>query len=366
MNENNATGHDHAAGLTCASGLPAAAAAAATARAAADGGSRQLHVVVGAGPIGSGIAQALADSGHQVRIVTRSGSGPAGIEAELLAADASDASAMARLTEGAAAIYNCANPPYHRWPELWPPIAASLLGAAERSGGVLVTIANLYGYGPARLSQGTAGYDQAHPMTEATPQAATGRKGRVRAQMWRDALAAHESGCLRAVEVRASDYVGPGAESVLGERVVPNVLRGRGVSVLGRTDRLHTWTYTRDVVRMAVVAATDARAWGRAWHAPSGLPRTQRDAIDDLASAAGLAPVPVRALPGAVVRAAGLFSPLMRELAETRYQFSQDFVMDSAAAIQTFGLEPAPWDQVLADVLRSYGRRDAAVHCMPS
>ena len=324
-------------------------------------GHHELHVVVGAGPIGSGIAEVLTARGHLVRIVTRSGSGPAGIAAELVAADASNASAMAGLTEGAAAIYNCANPPYHRWPELWPPIAASLLSAAERCGGVLVTIANLYGYGPARLSQGIAGYDQVHPMTEATPQAATGRKGRVRAHMWRDALAAHESGRVRAVEVRASDYVGPGAQSVLGERVVPKVLRGRGVSVLGRTDRLHTWTYTRDVARLSVAAAAEAAAWGRAWHTPSGPPRTQRDAVDDLARAAGLAPVPVRALPSAALRVAGLFSPLMRELTETSYQFSEDFVMDSVAAQQAFGLEPTPWDQVLADVLRSYGWHDETV-----
>jgi nucleoside-diphosphate-sugar epimerase len=142
---------------------------------------------------------------------------------------------------------------------------------------------------------------------------------------------------------------------VLGARVVPNVLRGKAVSVLGRTDRPHTWSFTGEVVRMAVVAGSDRRAWGRPWHAPSGPPRTQRDAIGDLARAAGRAPVPVRALPAVMIRAAGLVSPLMRELGETRYQFAEDFVMDSTAAQQTFGLEPTPWDQVLAEVLRSYG-----------
>jgi nucleoside-diphosphate-sugar epimerase len=335
--------------------------------------SRELHVVIGAGAIGSGVARALAAKNHRVRIITRTGSAPigpsgpagspgqsdspdpAGPLIEPVASDASDAEAMARLTAGAAAIYNCANPPYHRWPELWPPIASSLLGAAERSGAVLVTISNLYGYGPAPESQGTAGYDAGHPMTEATSLAATGRKGTVRVRMWLDALAAHEAGRVRAVEVRASDYVGPGAESVLGARVVPNVLRGKAVSVLGRTDRLHTWSFTRDVARLAVVAGSDPRAWGRAWHAPSGAPRTQRDVIDDLAREAGRAPVPVRALPAVVLRAAGLFSPLIRELSETRYQFAEDFVMDSTAARQTFGLEPTPWDEVLAEVLRSYG-----------
>src|ERR1022692_1641007 len=323
------------------------------ASARADAGD--LHGVVGAGPIGSGVAQALAGQGHRVRVITRSGSGPSAAAIECVAADASAAPDMDRLTRGAAVIYNCVNPPYHRWPAMWPPIAQSLLGAAERNGAVLVTISNLYGYGPARGSLGPGGYDAAHPMTSDTPLAATGRKGMVRAQMWRDALTAHQAGRVRAVEVRASDYVGPGAQSVLGERVVPRVLRGKGVSVLGKADRLHTWSFTQDVVAMAVVAGSDPRAWGQARHVPSGPPRTQREAVDDIARAAGLPPVPVRALPSAVLRGAGLFSPLMRELTETEYQFREDFVMDSVAAQETFGLKPAPWGDVLAAVLHSYG-----------
>jgi nucleoside-diphosphate-sugar epimerase len=317
------------------------------------------HVVVGAGPIGSGVARELAERGHQVAVVTRSGSGSVAGGIERVAADAADAAAMASLAEDVAAIYNCANPPYHKWPAMWPPIAHSLLGAAERSGAVLVTISNLYGYGPARASLGAGGYDAAHSMTEATPLAATGRKGRVRAQMWRDALAAHEAGRIRAVEIRASDYVGPGANAVLGDRVVPRVLRGQGVTMIGRADRPHTWSYTGDVVAMAVIAGTDSRAWGRVWHVPSTEPRTQRQAVDDIARAAGVKLVPVRTVPGAVLYGLGVVSPLMRELRETEYQFSEDFVMESTAARQAFGLDPTPWDCVLTAVLSSYGKPES-------
>ena len=174
-----------------------------------------------------------------------------------VAADAADAAAMARLADGAAVIYNCVNPPYHRWPADWPPIAASVLAAAERSGAVLVTLSNLYGYGPAGRSLGAGAYDEAHPMTEATPLAATGPKGRIRARVWQDALAAHQAGRVRATEVRPSDFVGPGAQSALGERVLGRIRRGRGVSVLGRADQPHTWSFTGDVARMLVVAGTD-------------------------------------------------------------------------------------------------------------
>ncbi|MGD1054159.1 MAG: NAD-dependent epimerase/dehydratase family protein [Candidatus Dormibacteria bacterium] len=317
------------------------------------GQSAELHVVVGAGAIGRAVATRLAEAGHRVRVVTRSGSAIADC-VESVAANAASAEAMARLTAGASAIYDCANPPYHRWPLDWPPIASSLLAAAEASGAVLVTVSNLYGYGPAHLSLGVNAYDAAHPMTETTPLAATGSKGRVRARMWQDALEAHRAGRLRATEVRASDYVGPGASSAVGDRLVPRVLRGRGVSVLGRTDRPHTWSYNQDVARLMVVAGNDPRAWGRAWHVPSHEPLTQRDLVDRLAAAAGVGRVGVRGLPSALLRGLGLFSPLMRELRETEYQFRLDFVMDSSAATAAFGLTPTPWEEILAETLRAH------------
>jgi nucleoside-diphosphate-sugar epimerase len=303
----------------------------------------ELSLVVGAGVIGSRVAGMLDERGDRVRVVSRHGSGPAGV-----AADAADAGAMARLAEGAAVIYNCVNPPYHRWPADWPPIAASVLAAAERSGAVLVTLSNLYGYGP----RVPGGYDEAHPITEATPLAATGRKGRVRARVWQDALAAHQAGRVQVAEVRAADFVGPGAQSAMGERIVRPVRQGKNVSVLGRADRPHTWSFTDDVARMLVIAGTDPRAWGRAWHVPSNEPLSQRRVIDDFARAAGVGQVRVGEIPSVVLRGMGLFSPLLRELRETEYQFRDDFVMDSSAAQAAFGLKPAPWEEIVADTVR--------------
>jgi len=318
-------------------------------------------LVIGAGVIGSLVARMLAGRGDRVTVVSRRGSGPAGVthvatDAKALirhvAADAADAEAMGRLAEGAAVIYNCVNPPYHRWPADWPPIAASVLGAAERSGAVLVTLSNLYGYGPAVQSLGVSAYDQAHPMTEATPLAATGRKGQVRARVWQDALAAHQAGRVRVAEVRAADFVGPGAESALGERILGRVRQGKSVSVLGRADRPHTWSFTEDVARMLVVAGTDPSAWGRAWHVPSNDPLSQRQAIDDFARAAGSGQIRVSTLPPVVLHGLGLAWPLMRELQETEYQFRDDFVMDSSAAQAAFGLKPTPWEEIVAVTVR--------------
>ncbi len=302
------------------------------------------HLVVGAGPIGTSTARLLAAGGESVALVSRSGTGPDEPGISRIRADAADAARMRELAQGAVAVYNAVNPPYHRWPQEWPPIASSLLGAAEQAGAVLATVSNLYGYGPVD-----------RPMTEDLPLTATGTKGRVRAAMFTEALAAHQAGRVRVSEVRASDYVGPGAESHLGERVIPKLLAGKRVSVIGSPDQPHTWTYTGDVARLLVVVARDERAWGRAWHVPSNPPRTQREAVDDLARAAGVEPVRVGSVPSIALGTLGLVNPTIRELRETRYQFDRPFVLDSSDAQRTFDLAPTPWLEVLQVTLRSYG-----------
>src|SRR2546429_8958489 len=119
------------------------------------------HVIVGAGPVGRTTARQLAERGEEVRLITRSGSGPEHPAIERVAADATDADRLTELTTGAAVLYNCANPQYHRWLTDWPPLASALLTAAERTGAVYALVNNLYGHGPVT-----------GPITAATPLAA--------------------------------------------------------------------------------------------------------------------------------------------------------------------------------------------------
>ena len=90
------------------------------------------YVIVGAGPIGSAVARQLIARGDRAVVVTRSGTGPEG--AECIALDATDADALTEVTRGATALFNCANPPYHRWAIDWPPLASSMLAAAGQPG----------------------------------------------------------------------------------------------------------------------------------------------------------------------------------------------------------------------------------------
>jgi nucleoside-diphosphate-sugar epimerase len=283
-----------------------------------------LHVIVGAGPVGTALAHELLGRGETVRVITRSGTGADGTER--IAADAADAARLSELCAGAVAIYNCVNPPYHRWAQDWPPVAAALLHAAESSGAVLAITGNLYGYGEVDA-----------PMTEATPLSATGTKGRVRVQMWREALAAHDAGRIRAFEVRGSDYLG--GNSILSTVIAPAWRAGKRALVPAPLDVPHTFTDVRDVATLLAVGALDERAWGKAWHVPSPDPTTIGRLGDLAAAELGVEPKLV-SLPYAAVWAAGLFDKFVRELRETQHQFRKPFVLDSSAARQTFGLAP--------------------------
>jgi nucleoside-diphosphate-sugar epimerase len=296
----------------------------------------ERHVVVGAGPVGTAVAKQLAALGSEVLLVSRSGAGPALDGVRRAAADAADQGRLVELATGATALYNCINPPsYDVWPTYWPPVAAAFLAAAEQTGAILATASCLYGYGPVD-----------GPMVEGMPDLATGTKGRLRAGMWAEAKAAHDAGRVRALEVRGSDYLGPGVTVAHVPAVAARALEGRSVRVFGAADLPHSFTDVRDMARALVAAVAEPTAWGRVWHAPTNPARTQAETIADVCRSVGRDPVRVRVWPAAMLPVGGLAVPFLRELRETVYQFQRPYVLDSSAAERELGLTPTPWEDV--------------------
>ncbi|MFC7644031.1 NAD-dependent epimerase/dehydratase family protein [Streptosporangium lutulentum] len=105
------------------------------------------HVIAGAGQVGSEVARLLAGQGHEVVLVSRSGSGPDLQGVRKAVADVADRERLTTLAEGADTFYNCVNPPYHRWAQDWPAMAGSMLATAEATGAGYVILGCLYGYG---------------------------------------------------------------------------------------------------------------------------------------------------------------------------------------------------------------------------
>jgi len=308
-------------------------------------GEDRPHVVFGTGQVGSALAAHLAGLGIAVRAVSRNRPATLAGGIDWRAADVTDPEAAADAAKGASVVYQCVNAPYTQWPELFPPLQRGVLAAAERTGALLVALENLYGYGP------TGG----RPMTEDLPLAATTVKGRTRAAMTAELLAAAEAGRVRLAIGRASDFFGPGVTqgSTLGERVFGNALAGRRADFIGNPDLPHTYSYVPDIAAGLATLGTDPRAAGQVWHLPGPQTVTTRALLDLVAGEVGHQ-VAVRSLPKLAVRALGLVNPMLRELAEMAYEFDQPFILDTSKYASAFGAAGTPLADAIAATVAWY------------
>lgn len=296
-----------------------------------------VHVVTGAGPVGSTVARQLADAGHHVRLLTRSGSGPDHPRIDRRKVDVSQPDAMTDALEGAVAVHHCIHGSAYDsrvWRAELPAAERAVLEAAGRAGAVVVFPESLYSYG--RVDG---------PITEDTPRTATTGKLGVRTEL----LAQREASETPTVSVAASDFYGPFVRNAhAGERLVPTVLAGRTMRVLGSLDEPHSFTYVPDLAAAMIAAAAREDLWNSFLHAPTAAPLTQRRLVEMVAEAGGVAVPKVSSIPVGVLRASGLLSREMRELAETGYMFDRPFVLDSTISEQRLGLSPTPLADGLA------------------
>lgn len=292
-----------------------------------------ISVVTGAGPVGSTVALQLVAAGHRVRLLTRSGTGPEHPAIERTRVDVSDPASLRPALEGAAAVHHCIHGSAYDarvWSRELPAAERVVLEEAGRVGAVVVFPESLYSYGPV-----------AGPMTEDLPRAASTGKLGVRTTL----LAQRAASATPTVSVAASDFYGPLVRNAhAGERLVPTVLAGRTMRVVGSLDQPHSFTYVPDLAAAMVRAAATPGLWGSFLHAPTAPPVTQRRLVEQVAAAAGV-PVPrLSAIPTVSLRAIGLLHRGTREIAETGYMFDRPFVLDSSRSEERLGLGATPME----------------------
>ena len=293
----------------------------------------ELHVIFGTGAVGMSVMDALVKRGRRrIRMVNRSGraSVPEGVE--VLGGDATDEAFARGASEGASVVYFALNPPYDKWPELFPPLQAGVLEGAASAGAKLVAMENLYMYGPT----------DGRPLTEGLPYAPNTRKGAVRARMSEELMEAHQSGKVRVAIGRASDYFGPRVlVSAAGEQVFRRAVEGKSAQVAGDPDQPHTYTYVPDIGKGLVILGEREEALGQAWHLPSPETLTTRQFVEMIFEEVGK-PARIQAAPKILLRAMGLFNPGIRETIEMLYEFEEPFVVDHSKFEEAFGEQATP------------------------
>lgn len=297
-----------------------------------------LHVVFGTGPLGRATASALNARNKRVVVVNRRGQlkdKPSGVT--LAAADLLDPVAARHICDGAAAVYFCAQPAYHRWPQEFPVLQEAVIAAAASSGGRLVVAENLYGYGKV-----------IGPMTEDLPLKPNSRKGKVRAAMHASLMRAHEAGSVQVAVARGSDFFGPWVDgSAVGARAFQALVAGKSVDVLGKPETPHSYTFIDDFGAALAILGTDARSPGQIWHVPNAPAVSTRQFM---AIACRLAETPEKlrkigafelGLVSAFIKAAG-------ETVEMLYEFEAPFVVDHHKFVRTFGDISTPLEAAIS------------------
>lgn len=124
----------------------------------------------------------------------------------------------------------------------------------------------------------------------------------------------------------------------------------------------HAYTYAPDIARALVSLGERADATG-VWHLPTAPAIATRELVGRLGAELGL-DARCTSTPKWMLRAAGVLSPFVRELAEMTYQWEVPFEVDDTRFRSTFGYGPTSVDEQVRAVARwaqgRYGARRAA------
>ncbi len=307
-----------------------------------------MHVIFGTGPLGQAVASELVARGESVRLVNRSGHLSAKLAGvEVVAGDLTEVDSARRAVNGATVVYHCAAGPYTNWQGTLHRLMEGAIDAAASAGASLVYGDNLYTYMPS-----------SDPLTEETPERPRTRKGKVRKTVADLLRKAHEDGRVRAAIGRGSDFYGPGVlASAVGSEVFGRLQQGKTPRVLGNPDQLHSFTYIEDFGRGLAVLASHPEALGQTWHIPNAPALSTREFAARASKAMGKV-TKVQTTPAWMIRALGLFNPMMREVAEMLYEWEQPFVVDHQKFEKAFGKAfgaPTPIDRGILETARSFG-----------
>jgi nucleoside-diphosphate-sugar epimerase len=301
-----------------------------------------------AGAIGQSVAASLREVGRPYRVVGRSrmalddgfGTDPL---AEIATWDPEDPASVRAAARGVDTIVYLVGVPYWEF-RLHPILMRKVLDGAIAEGVArIVLIGTVYPYGRPRTER----VREDHPREPHT------FKGRMRKEQEDLVLEADAAGTIRGTILRLPDFYGPHVERSFMYGAFRAAVDGKRAQLIGPIDTPHEFVYVPDVGPVVRRLADEPRAHGRAWNLAGAGTITQREFARRIFAEVGRRPKLLVAN-GAMVRAIGLFDPLMRELVEMLYLMTTPVIMDDAALHGLLGeVHKTPYDEGIRRTLEA-------------
>ena len=289
---------------------------------------KTIVILGAAGRIGDAASKAFMSAGWRVKGLVRGRNGAElHPDAEWIKADATDREALVDACSGADVVLNALNPEYTEWDRKVLPMAENVIAACEAAGATQLLPGNVYNFG-----HGVGlGMSEDMPETPSTP------KARIRIAM-EDLFQrrASEAG-VQTLVLRAGDFYGGTKPGSWLDLFILSKLKKDVFTWPGPMDVPHAFAYLPDLAS-AFVALAEARrdlpAFDRYHFAGHALTGAEMMAATEQAVGRKLQR---RGVPWTLLRAGGLFMPILREVAVMSYLWRTPHSLDGSKLTERVG-----------------------------
>jgi nucleoside-diphosphate-sugar epimerase len=315
----------------------------------------KIAIFGAAGAIGRVALPELLKRGHTVRVVGRDMKKLETLAApgvEIVAADLADPAEARRAANGVEAILYCVGLPYDQFAR-HPALMRCTVEAAQAAGmRQLLLISTVYPYGRAQ----TAKVAETHPRAPHT------RKGTYRKAQADIVLAAHDEAGLQTLVLVLPDFYGPTADLSYPKEIFDAALSGKIASVVGPLDVPHEYVYVPDTAPVIADLFALPAAFGRTYNLAGAGTITTRAFVAQAERAAGKH-IKMLVANKTMLRLLGTFNPLLREMVEMYYLFTDPIVLDDTLLHSVLPVvRKTPYAEGIAATLETLRAQRGSVH----
>lgn len=305
-----------------------------------------MQTILGSGgSVGSLLAKELLTYDSKIRVVSRN---PKKVNPndETLSADFKNKEKTSKAIEGSDVVYLLVGIEYKYkvWKEVWPLIMENVIDGCLLHNAKLVFLDNIYMLGKESLSN-------VKEDSEINP---CSKKGLVRAEINRMIFDAMERKGLKAIIARSGDFYGPqpNQNSFLMLMVFNKLKEGKKPQWPVDVNKKHAFTYTPDIAKaLAKLGNTDS-AFSQVWNMPTDKNApTGKEWMEMIAKKLNKEPK-YQVLPSLMFSLLSPFIPMIKELKEMNYQFTNDYIINSDKIEKELGISPTKYEDGIDEIIK--------------